>query len=266
MIGNDAFQEADIVGISRSVTKHNYLVTDREGPRADHPRGVLHCAERKAGPGARGHAQGRPRRESSAEPLPRDRLHPRVQPRLRAGTRCRSARRRRRSRRPASRCSTSAEGCTSRTPSEAFRERAGDRGRSHGFLPAGNRRPAHRPIRGSSAWSACTAPSRPTRPCRTATCCSRSGTRFDDRATGDIAKFAPHASVVHVDIDPGIDLAQRRRGDPHRRGRAHGAGGPPAARRCGPIHGAWVAETEEWMKTASAGGNRRATGGSPPPR
>ena len=29
MIGNDAFQEADIVGISRSVTKHNYLVTDR---------------------------------------------------------------------------------------------------------------------------------------------------------------------------------------------------------------------------------------------
>ena len=28
------------------------------------------------------------------------------------------------------------------------------------------------------------------------------GTRFDDRATGDLAKFAPHASVVHVDIDP----------------------------------------------------------------
>src|SRR5574341_403533 len=28
LIGNDAFQEADIVGISRSVTKHNYLVKD----------------------------------------------------------------------------------------------------------------------------------------------------------------------------------------------------------------------------------------------
>ncbi len=28
------------------------------------------------------------------------------------------------------------------------------------------------------------------------------GTRFDDRATGDLAKFAPHATVVHVDIDP----------------------------------------------------------------
>ncbi|MGA1795171.1 MAG: biosynthetic-type acetolactate synthase large subunit [bacterium] len=28
MIGNDAFQEADIVGITRSITKHNYLVRD----------------------------------------------------------------------------------------------------------------------------------------------------------------------------------------------------------------------------------------------
>ena len=34
LIGNDAFQEADIVGITRSVTKHNYLVKDaRDIPR-----------------------------------------------------------------------------------------------------------------------------------------------------------------------------------------------------------------------------------------
>jgi len=30
MIGNDAFQEADTVGLTRPVTKHNYLVTDRK--------------------------------------------------------------------------------------------------------------------------------------------------------------------------------------------------------------------------------------------
>jgi acetolactate synthase-1/2/3 large subunit len=30
MIGNDAFQEADTVGLSRSITKHNYLVYDRK--------------------------------------------------------------------------------------------------------------------------------------------------------------------------------------------------------------------------------------------
>ena len=28
MIGNDAFQEADMMGVSRSITKHNYLVSD----------------------------------------------------------------------------------------------------------------------------------------------------------------------------------------------------------------------------------------------
>ena len=35
MIGNDAFQEADTVGLTRPVTKHNYIVLDREelGPR-----------------------------------------------------------------------------------------------------------------------------------------------------------------------------------------------------------------------------------------
>lgn len=28
------------------------------------------------------------------------------------------------------------------------------------------------------------------------------GARFDDRVTGDLAKFAPHAKVIHIDIDP----------------------------------------------------------------
>jgi len=27
------------------------------------------------------------------------------------------------------------------------------------------------------------------------------GTRFDDRATGDLTKFAPHARIIHIDID-----------------------------------------------------------------
>jgi len=28
------------------------------------------------------------------------------------------------------------------------------------------------------------------------------GARFDDRVTGDLTKFAPHAKIVHIDIDP----------------------------------------------------------------
>ena len=39
MIGNDAFQEADIVGITRPCTKHNYLVKD-----VNKLAGVIHSA------------------------------------------------------------------------------------------------------------------------------------------------------------------------------------------------------------------------------
>ena len=28
------------------------------------------------------------------------------------------------------------------------------------------------------------------------------GVRFDDRITGDLAKFSPYAKIIHVDIDP----------------------------------------------------------------
>ena len=28
------------------------------------------------------------------------------------------------------------------------------------------------------------------------------GARFDDRVTGNVAKFCPHATIIHVDIDP----------------------------------------------------------------
>ena len=28
------------------------------------------------------------------------------------------------------------------------------------------------------------------------------GVRFDDRATGKVAEFCPHAKILHVDIDP----------------------------------------------------------------
>ncbi len=28
------------------------------------------------------------------------------------------------------------------------------------------------------------------------------GARFDDRITGDLAKFCPHAKIIHIDVDP----------------------------------------------------------------
>ena len=57
-IGTDAFQESDITGITQSVTKHNFLVTERGRHPHRHPRGVPHRHHRPARPGARRHPQG----------------------------------------------------------------------------------------------------------------------------------------------------------------------------------------------------------------
>ena len=49
-LGKDAFQEADVTGITYPVVKHSYLVKDADDiPRVDE-RGVLHRAA-PAGPG-----------------------------------------------------------------------------------------------------------------------------------------------------------------------------------------------------------------------
>ena len=59
LIGTDGFQEADIVGITLPVTKHNYLVTDPD----DIPRVIaeaFHIASTgRPGPGARRHLEVR---------------------------------------------------------------------------------------------------------------------------------------------------------------------------------------------------------------
>ena len=60
MIGNDAFQEADTVGITRPCTKHNYLVKSPRRPGAGDPRGVPRRAQRPARAGRGRPAQGHP--------------------------------------------------------------------------------------------------------------------------------------------------------------------------------------------------------------
>ncbi len=49
VIGTDAFQEADTVGITMPVTKHNWLVTRRPGHPPGRARGVP-CRDHRAGP------------------------------------------------------------------------------------------------------------------------------------------------------------------------------------------------------------------------
>ena len=71
LIGNDAFQEVDIVGITRPCTKHNYLVKDINDLAQTIQRGLPHRPHRPARPGADGSAQGRGRRPVSSPSIPR---------------------------------------------------------------------------------------------------------------------------------------------------------------------------------------------------
>ena len=52
------------------------------------------------------------------------------------------------------------------------------------------------------AWSACTEPAPPTWRCNETDLLLVFGARLDDRVTGEPTRFAPHAKIVHFEIDP----------------------------------------------------------------
>jgi acetolactate synthase I/II/III large subunit len=81
------------------------------------------------------------------------------------------------------------------------------------------------------------------------------GTRFDDRVTGKLAAFAPHAKVIHVDIDP-AEIGKNRVADVPIVGdckdviaklaaeldaRQHEAGGVPD-------RSAWLGQLADWQR------------------
>jgi thiamine pyrophosphate-dependent acetolactate synthase large subunit-like protein len=59
LIGTDAFQEADISGITMPITKHNFLVRDWRRDPAGDGRGLPHRVLGASGRGARRHPQRR---------------------------------------------------------------------------------------------------------------------------------------------------------------------------------------------------------------
>ena len=109
-IGSDAFQEADICGITLPITKHNFLVTDP----ADIPKTIaaaFHIAShRTSRPGARRSSQGHPAGQDHlhlAQAARPPRLPAQPAPSRQAGARGRQAD----PRRPSGRCSTWAAAC-----------------------------------------------------------------------------------------------------------------------------------------------------------
>ncbi|MFA4858367.1 MAG: biosynthetic-type acetolactate synthase large subunit [Candidatus Margulisiibacteriota bacterium] len=79
------------------------------------------------------------------------------------------------------------------------------------------------------------------------------GARFDDRVTGHIARFAPNAKIIHIDIDP-AEIGKNVRVDIPIVGDVKNVlqallkkiGFEKAAAR--EKHAAWVAQVEEWKK------------------
>lgn len=199
MIGNDAFQEADTVGLSRPVTKHNYLVTDRRdlsriikeaftlassgkpGPvLIDLPKDIFIEQEeynypdqvtiRGYNPVLKGHP-GQIQKAAAA-------LKKAKQPLFYIGG-----------------------GINIAGASEIFRRIVEKTGvpsvtslMGLGVLPRENKENLgmlgmHGTYVANMAVTNCDL-------------LFAIGTRFDDRATGDLAKFAPRALIIHIDIDP----------------------------------------------------------------
>ena len=169
LIGSDAFQEADITGITMPITKHNWLVTDvhdlprilkeafyiartgRPGPvLVDIPKDIQNTEfefeypDSVSIPGYHPPVREEPRLKDAAT-LIRSASRPIIY----LGGGVRTVRRPRRRWRPSPSCSA-----------RRWSPRSTARG------------PSRRPARSASACSACTAASSPTTPCRTPTCSS----------------------------------------------------------------------------------------------
>ncbi|MEK6779614.1 MAG: biosynthetic-type acetolactate synthase large subunit [Candidatus Deferrimicrobiota bacterium] len=199
MIGNDAFQEADIVGITRPCTKHNYLVketkdlariikeafflasTGRPGPvLVDIPKDVLASAEEYALPNeihVRGYHptyEGHPKQVESAIRLLKEKERPVI---YTGGGAILSG--------------ASAEllefarvlGIPVTTTLMGMGAFPGTDPLYMGMLGMHGTYCANMAISHSDLILAL-------------------GARFDDRVTGKIDEFAPHAKIIHVDIDP----------------------------------------------------------------
>jgi acetolactate synthase-1/2/3 large subunit len=252
VVGNDAFQEADITGITMPITKHNFLVTDpgavaetireafhiastgRPGPvLVDIPKDVLvnettwSWPERVSLPGYKPTTKGNQRQVVEAVKL----ILAAERPVLYVGG-----------------------GVIKAGASKELYELA-TTGRlpvvttlmARGAFPDSNELCFGMPgMHGN--YTAVTAMQR-------ADLLVALGARFDDRVTGKLDAFAPEARVIHVDIDP-AEIGKNRRADVPIVGdcrdvigklaaelakRQEEAGGPPD-------RSAWLGLLEEWRR------------------
>jgi acetolactate synthase-1/2/3 large subunit len=251
VVGNDAFQEADITGITMPITKHNFLVKDaaeivetvreafhiastgRPGPvLIDLPKDVLNAdveyrwPERIALPGYRPTTKGNNRQVSEAVKL----ILASERPVLYVGG-----------------------GVIKANASDELRQLA-ELGRlpivttlmARGAFPDSHELALGMPGM-HGMYTAVTAMQK-------ADLLVALGARFDDRVTGKLSAFAPGAKIVHVDVDP-AEIGKNRVADVPIVGdcrdvltkmvtelrKRQGDGGPPD-------RSAWLEQLTEWQR------------------
>ena len=209
MIGTDAFQEADIVGITLPISKHNYLVTDAD----DIPRTIaeaFHIASTgRPGPVlvdiAKSAMQARTT-FSWPQDIALPGYHPVTKPhakQIREAARLLAT-----SRRPV----LYVGGGVIRSGASDLLRRLTDLSgapvvttlMARGALPDSH--PQHLGMPGMHGTVAAVAA------LQKADLVVALGARFDDRVTGLLSSFAPHAAVVHADIDP-AEIGKNKRAD-----------------------------------------------------
>lgn len=199
LIGTDAFQEADIVGITLPVTKHNYLVTDPD----DIPRVIaeaFHIASTgRPGPVlvdiAKSAMQSRTT-FSWPQELNLPGYHPVTKPhakQIREAARLIAT-----SRRPVFYVGGGVIRARAAAELRALTEASGapvvTTLMARGALPDSH--PQHLGMPGMHGTVAAVAA------LQKADLVVALGARFDDRVTGLLSSFAPNATIVHADIDP----------------------------------------------------------------
>ena len=217
LIGSDAFQECDTVGITRHCTKHNYLVPHHRGPAAHPARGVLRRLERTSGPGRGRHPQGHPVRQGrlcAAHVEPAQDLPPADQGRHRphpAAVELMAS-----AKRPVF---YTGGGVINSGPqaSALLRELVRLTGYpiTSTLMGLGAYPAADRQWLGMLGMHGTYEANLAMHDCDVMICI---GARFDDRITGRLDAFSPQSKKIHVDIDPSsinknvkVDIRHRRR-------------------------------------------------------
>lgn len=209
LIGTDAFQEADIVGITLPITKHNFLVTDPD----DIPRTIaeaFHIASTgRPGPVLVDIAKSAMQTDTTftwPQQLDLPGYHPVTKPhgkQIREAARLLAT-----ARRPV----LMVGGGVIRSGASAELRRLVDESgaavvttlMARGALP--DTHPQHLGMPGMHGTVAAVAA------LQKADLVVALGARFDDRVTGKLSSFAPNATIVHADIDP-AEIGKNRAAD-----------------------------------------------------